>query len=142
MSAPLLHIATSAQWRSAMDIGAVRPEPDPFLHLSTPEQVALPATRLYAGRTDLVLLCVDPDRLSAEVRWEPAVPGDPDSMRFPHLYGSLPVAAVIAVFVYPPRTDGSFGVPSPCLQSRIFAVSGGEVPAKRHNFGFGQGQSR
>jgi len=41
MSAPLLHIATSAQWRSAMDIGAVRPEPDPFLHLSTPEQVAL-----------------------------------------------------------------------------------------------------
>ena len=68
----------------------------------------LPANRLYAGRTDLVLLRVDPARLSAPVRWEPGVPTDPDSMVFPHLYGPLPTAAVISVTPYRPDDDGRF----------------------------------
>jgi uncharacterized protein (DUF952 family) len=83
-----------------------------FVHLSTPEQVHLPANRLYRGRTDLVLLHVDPDRLTDPVRWEPGVPGDPESMRFPHLYGALPVAAVIAVRPYQPGPDGTFAPPA------------------------------
>ena len=68
----------------------------------------LPANRLYAGRTDLVLLYLNPNLLGAPVRWEPGVPTDPESMRFPHLYGPLPAAAVIAVTPYSPGPDGSF----------------------------------
>lgn len=82
-----------------------------FVHLSTPEQVHLPANRLFSGRTDLVLLRVDPTRLTAPVRWEPGVPSDPESMRFPHLYGPLPIAAVTAVLDYRPGPDGTFGAP-------------------------------
>lgn len=82
-----------------------------FVHLSTPEQVHLPANRLFPGRTDLVLLRVDPTRLTAPVRWEPGVPSDPESMRFPHLYGPLPIAAVTAVLDYRPGPDGTFGAP-------------------------------
>lgn len=78
------------------------------MHLSTPEQVHLPANRLYRGRTDLVALHVDPDRLSDPVRWEPGVPDDPESMRFPHLYGPLPLAAVVAVTRHLPQADGTF----------------------------------
>jgi uncharacterized protein (DUF952 family) len=70
--------------------------------------VHLPANRLYAGRTDLVLLNVDPDRLSAPVRWEPGVPTDPESMLFPHLYGPLPADAVTSVTPYLPGADGRF----------------------------------
>lgn len=79
-----------------------------FVHLSAPEQVHLPANRLYAGRTDLVLLMIDPSKLTDPVRWEPGVLTDPESMLFPHLYGPLPVAAVTSVTSYLPGDDGRF----------------------------------
>jgi uncharacterized protein (DUF952 family) len=79
-----------------------------YIHLSTPEQVHLPANRLYRGRDDLVLLHVDPALLGSPVRWEPGVATDPESMVFPHLYGPLPVRAVINVTAYPPGPDGTF----------------------------------
>jgi uncharacterized protein (DUF952 family) len=41
------------------------------------------------------------------VRFEPGVPGDPASMRFPHLYGPLPVTAVVRTVRWPePRGAG------------------------------------
>ena len=107
----LLHICASDDWRRAEPLGEHRPdslEAVGFIHLSTPEQVHLPANRLYAGRTDLVLLHIDPERLQAPVRWEPGVATDPASMEFPHLYGPLPVAAVTRVTLYQPGPDGSF----------------------------------
>ncbi|MGZ4520924.1 MAG: DUF952 domain-containing protein [Mycobacteriaceae bacterium] len=114
MSTPLLHMCTDAQWHLALDAGEIRaesPDPQRFLHLSTPQQVHLPANRLYSGRTDLVLLCVDPGRLDSEIRWEPGIPGDPASMRFPHLYGPLPTASVVAVLDYRPDATGHFEPP-------------------------------
>lgn len=116
----LLHITTAAPWRVALADGAhVVPSlrSEGFIHLSSPEQVHLPANRLYAGRDDLLLLVIDPARLDAEVRWEPGVPGDPDAMRFPHLYGPLPVAAVTSVVPWRPGPSGEFtppvGLPAP-----------------------------
>jgi uncharacterized protein (DUF952 family) len=109
---PLLHLITPDDWRAAQADGAVTPLPDiGFVHLSTPDQVALPANRLFAGRSDLLLLVIDPDLLDAEVRWEPGVHGDPESMRFPHAYGSVPISAVTAVRPYRPESDGRYGRP-------------------------------
>lgn len=107
----LVHICASDEWHVAQGRGEHRPgslEAVGFVHLSSPEQVHLPANRLYAGRADLLLLHVDPERLTAPVRWEPGVPSDPESMRFPHLYGPLPVDAVTSVTRYQPGPDGSF----------------------------------
>lgn len=107
----LVHLCSAAEWASAQMSGALRPESlasAGFVHLSTPQQVHLPANRLYRGRTDLVLLQVDPAKAQAPVQWEPGVPGDPESMLFPHLYGPLPVAAVIGVTQYRPGPDGAF----------------------------------
>jgi uncharacterized protein (DUF952 family) len=67
-----------------------------------------PANRLFAGRTDVVLLHVDPMLLHAPVRWETGVATDPSSMIFPHLYGPLPVRAVVDVSDYRPGADGLF----------------------------------
>ncbi|MCW1957790.1 MAG: DUF952 domain-containing protein [Mycobacterium sp.] len=85
------------------EAGELRPPPTPgFVHLSTQQQVHLPADRLFAGRDDLIVLYVDPALLDAPLLWEPGVPGDPPSMLFPHLYGPLPTAAVVAVGPYRP----------------------------------------
>lgn len=110
---PLLHLISPGDWRRALAGGAVVPVPEQgFVHLSTAAQVALPATRLFRGRRDMVLLLVDPDRIDVPVRWEPGVPGDPASMRFPHAYGRLPAGAVLGVLPYRPRADGGFDAPT------------------------------
>jgi uncharacterized protein (DUF952 family) len=111
MGQRLLHMCPTDDWLVAKTRGELRPESLTsvgFVHLSTPEQVHLPANRLYRGREDLVLLHIDPSRLDSPVRWELGVPTDPESMLFPHLYGALPVRAVIDVTSYRPRTDGTF----------------------------------
>ncbi len=108
---PLAHLCPAADWAAARTAGELRPaslEAVGFVHLSTRQQVHLPANRLFAGREDLLLLSVDPGRLRAPLRWEPGLPEDPPDMRFPHLYGPLPVDAVIAVSSYLPGADGRF----------------------------------
>ncbi|KMO78286.1 DUF952 domain-containing protein [Mycolicibacterium chlorophenolicum] len=107
----LVHLCGAEEWATAQRRGVHSPPSLTevgFVHLSTPQQVHLPANRLYAGRTDLVLLRIDGARLTSPVRWEPGVPGDPDGMVFPHLFGELPVEAVIRVTPYLPDADGAF----------------------------------
>lgn len=107
----LVHLCSADEWERAQKAGAHTPESltgAGFVHLSSPQQVHLPANRLYAERSDLVLLRIDAARLTSPVRWEPGVPSDPDGMVFPHLYGPLPADAVISVTAYLPGADGSF----------------------------------
>ncbi|MGN2637091.1 DUF952 domain-containing protein [Nocardia takedensis] len=107
----LVHICTLEEWLSARPAGEYRTSSLAevgFIHLSTPAQAHLPANRLFHGRRDLVLLRIDPARVGSPIEWEPGVPGDPESMLFPHLYGPLPVGAVTAVVDYLPGPDGTF----------------------------------
>jgi len=107
----LVHLCSAPDWERARASGEHRPESlgqQGFVHLSLPEQVHLPANRLYAGCRDLLLLHIDPAKLTAPVRWEPGVPTDPQAMKFPHLYGPLPISAVINTTTYAPGADGRF----------------------------------
>ncbi|NTV63395.1 MAG: DUF952 domain-containing protein, partial [Oscillochloris sp.] len=78
-----------------------------FIHCSTREQVLATAARFFAGRRDLLLLAIDPARLSAELRYEEGDLG----VRFPHLYGPLELGAVIAAHPFAPGPDGAFHLP-------------------------------
>jgi uncharacterized protein (DUF952 family) len=107
----LIHLCTTDEWERAREAGERRPpslDGEGFVHLSAPEQVHLPANRLFAGRGDMLVLRLDPDLLGAPVRWEAGVASDPEAMTFPHLYGPLPVAAVTSVTPYVPDPDGQF----------------------------------
>ena len=111
-SHPLVHLCGYAEWCRALEEGELRPASLPetgFVHLSDPQQAHLPANRIFAGRTDVVAIFLEPTRLGAPVRWERGLPTDPPGMVFPHLYGPLPVSAVISVRRYPPDAAGRFG---------------------------------
>ena len=117
----VLHITTDAEWRAAHAAGSYRPaslDREGFIHCSTYDQAASSAMQFFAGRTDLVLLCIDEARVAAPIRYEspaPALPGtgaDPRAdQRFPHLYGPLALDAVVHVVAFRPDPDGSFRLP-------------------------------
>jgi ligand-binding SRPBCC domain-containing protein/uncharacterized protein (DUF952 family) len=94
----LYHIATVADWEAGRAAGSYRApslESEGFIHCSSRPQLAPVARAFFAGRTDVVVLRLDPARLDAEVRWEDA-PG-PTPGPFPHVHGPIPVAAVVDV---------------------------------------------
>ncbi len=111
----LFHITTAAAWTAAQRAGAyVAPSlaTAGFIHLSGEHQWLATANRFYRGQRDLLLLVIDPARLTAPVRWEDGAPPAPDGAQFPHLYGPLALAAVAAALPLPVDADGAIGVPA------------------------------
>ncbi len=109
----IVHIAVRDEWERAVSADAAyvpdRYSSDGFVHCSSPAQVLGPANRLFRGRTDLVLLVIDPARLGARVIEER---GDPESTEtFPHVYGPIELEAVARVIAFPPGPDGRFALP-------------------------------
>ena len=107
----IYHLARQADFEraaaSAHYAGAREDTADGFMHFSTGGQVAESAARHRSGEPDLVLLAVDPERLGAALRWEPARGGE----LFPHLYGPLPLAAVVWAKPLPLGADGRHSFP-------------------------------
>jgi uncharacterized protein (DUF952 family) len=66
------------------------------------------ATERAAGRTDLVVLEIDEALLDPPAVWEDGDPPHPTGKQFPHVYGPIPVAAVVAVRDLKPEPDGTF----------------------------------
>jgi uncharacterized protein (DUF952 family) len=105
----IFHLCPRSVWASVSDsYSGDTLESEGFIHCSDREWVHVPATLFYRGRTDLVLLEIDPDRAGVPVVWEDGSPPDPSGRQFPHVYGVLPATAVIAVHEYQPLPDGSF----------------------------------
>lgn len=116
----LFHICSDSDWQRARIAGEHVPEDlpaDGFVHCSDPGTVHLPANRLYAGRTDLVLLQIDPARVNVLVTWEPGIDEDPSGPWFPHIYGPINTDAVVAVIPFVPNEGGEFTPVQPATGS-------------------------
>ncbi|GAB3576000.1 DUF952 domain-containing protein [Amycolatopsis endophytica] len=111
----ILHLCGADEWRGE-DYRAPSLDTVGFIHCSDPGTVAIPANALYRGRTDLVLLEIDPARLDVPLRWETGEPPHPEGVVFPHVYGRIPVEAVVAVHPFPPGPDGTFRLPASLAQ--------------------------
>ncbi|MFD9892101.1 DUF952 domain-containing protein [Amycolatopsis sp. NPDC059027] len=105
----IVHICSRDDWQNVEDeyrpasLGDVG-----FVHCADPGTVHLPANALFTGRTDLVLLEIDVAAVGAPVRWEDGDPPHPAGIWFPHVYGPIPRAAVVAVHEFPAQSDGRY----------------------------------
>lgn len=107
----IFHIAEREAWSEAQANESYRPEMftvEGFIHCSTPAQVLRVANTHFRGRPDLLLLSIDTERVRAEILYE-NLEGGQDL--FPHIYGELPIDAVVRVVEFRPDADGSFSLP-------------------------------
>ncbi|MET7668628.1 DUF952 domain-containing protein [Micromonospora luteifusca] len=103
-------LLSSAEWDAALAAGAFAgthvDHESGFIHLSGADQVVETARRHFAGATGLTLLSVEEERLGDALRWEPSRGGQ----LFPHVYGPLPVTAVVAAQALPADTPAADAV--------------------------------
>lgn len=90
-----MYITQRQQWEQAKLTCAYRGdtlEYEGFIHCFTPLQLIQVTNRFFPNQTGLVLLCIDSDRVKAEIKYE----GLETQELFPHIYGQLNFDAVLA----------------------------------------------
>lgn len=80
---------------------------DGYIHLSTEAQLTETVDKHFAGQEDLHVAAVDLAALGSAVRWEPSRGGQ----LFPHIYGDLPLNAVVAYSPLERDQDGTARLP-------------------------------
>ncbi|MBS2538305.1 DUF952 domain-containing protein [Catenulispora sp. NF23] len=108
----IYHIALRSDWTDAVAAGEYRVstrgrtvEQVGFIHASTAAQVDGVANAFYAAAEDLLVLVIDPAKLTAPLRYDP-VPGADEP--FPHIYGPLNLDAVTGTAGLRRDADGRY----------------------------------
>jgi uncharacterized protein (DUF952 family) len=120
MSEKIFHITSCVEWEAAQKAGqytAPSLTTDGFIHCSTRTQVLPVAEKFYKGQAGLILLAIDPTRISSSLKWEAPFDGVPPSEAlakdlFPHIYGQINLDAVIQVLDLELASDGRFVLPA------------------------------
>jgi uncharacterized protein (DUF952 family) len=123
----IFHLAAHEDWERASSAGRYTTaslHDDGFIGCSTATQHAAVANARFAGRTDLVLLLIDPDRLASPIRIEPP---DTAGAAFPHVDGPVDLDAVFEATLYQPGPDGRF---HPHEEASGFAAHGAATLAE------------
>ena len=113
----LFHITARKLVEQARSSGRYAPPgfaDEGFIHCSYLHQVVRVANRRFQGQAGLVLLQIEPARLSAPVVEENLEDG---TELFPHLYERLRFDAVSAVYLFPCASAGCFELPTDLLTS-------------------------
>jgi uncharacterized protein (DUF952 family) len=81
---------------------------DGYIHFSTADQVVETVRKHFTGQDGLLLVTVDADKLGSALKWETSRGG----ALFPHLYGSLPLSAVVQSQSLPLGSDAQHQFPA------------------------------
>ena len=103
-------LLSQAEWQEAQAagafIGSAVDLADGYIHFSTGAQAQETARRYFSGQSDLMVLAIETDDLSADLQaalvWESSRGGD----LFPHLYRPLPVEVVLRAWPVDLDSDG------------------------------------
>jgi uncharacterized protein (DUF952 family) len=96
----IYHITAASAWQAAQQGSYEHPslQSEGFIHCSYRDQLVETARVHYKGRSDLVLLCINPTLLEPELKVESSRNG----AKFPHLYGPLNLEAVEMTLPFAP----------------------------------------
>jgi uncharacterized protein (DUF952 family)/glycerophosphoryl diester phosphodiesterase len=113
----IYHITTGRAWREASAAGMYHAESlagEGFIHCSTRSQLLAVANAFYRQAAELVVLAIDPNKAVPLLRYEPPAQTSDEfgAERFPHLYGPLPVEAVVQIVDFVPTAGGDYSWPS------------------------------
>ena len=99
------------EWASATAVGVFRGSAvdlqDGFIHLSTAQQLRETVAKHFVGQQNLLLLGVNAEKVAATLKWETSRNGE----LFPHIYGDLPISAVVTTHELPLGEDGQHEFP-------------------------------
>ena len=91
----IYHVTTNTDWQNALENGfyeAASLVTEGFIHTSKENQVKGVLDRYYLNQTDLLLLHINEEKLTSELKYEVA----PSTNEvFPHIYGRLNIDAVV-----------------------------------------------
>lgn len=87
--------------------GAPNDAADGFIHMSTAAQLEGTLRKHFDGLSDVFILAIDLRSLGDRVRWEPAKNGE----LYPHLFGSLPLKAVVSSVPLERNSGGMVNLP-------------------------------
>lgn len=97
MTATAFKVLTTEQWVQFETDGVFAGAPvdlaDGYIHLSAADQVQGTLDKHFSGQTGLVVVEIALEALGSSIRWEISR-GD---ALFPHIYGILPMHAVVGI---------------------------------------------
>lgn len=102
----IIHLCTPQEWTDHRQQAEFR---DPslfhegFIHCSQPEQIIEIANRYYQDRPEMIVLWIDPAKLTSEIRWESA-----GNIYYPHIYGPINLDAIEAATPLRIAQDGAY----------------------------------
>lgn len=93
----IYHVTAQSDWDAALAKGQYESpslKEEGFIHCSLTEQVPGVLERYFKGKTNLVKLVIETDRLKSQLiyEWSPSV-----ADTFPHVYGPINTDAVVSV---------------------------------------------
>ncbi len=99
-------LSSQAEYQQALKSGTlVRDslQSEGFIHATPKNQLNRLANKYYKNKKQPLILVVDKELISPEIKWEPATGG-----LYPHIYGPLNMSAVIKVEEISLSSDGNF----------------------------------
>lgn len=103
-------ISSTSDWQISQTRGThITPslESEGFIHCSTREHILWAANKHYSGKPDLLLIAIDPQKITAPWRFD----GIKNIGNFPHIYGELNVDAAIRLQPFGQDESGMFRFP-------------------------------
>lgn len=124
----LFHIAKSKEWQQSLKTGFYSNpsiKKDGFIHCSEFNQLLhIANSNLKNINEELVVLCIDSDKLKPEIKWET---NKNNGMTFPHVYGLINVDSVIDTADFKKNQLGDFYIPDKLLNFAHFEKSCGAI---------------